>query len=182
MPTSSFYALILGLLFLDNEVMTQIENLGHNKFMARQKATQELMRMEERAIPLLRLAGTTSSDLEIKTRSERIIEAYFSVKPSNYPYIPYIDMITPGLVDQGKYLAKAREVGCNGSTNYAPPFDACWPEWRLATTIFVREKMESGEWKRADAIKFLDSLVPTEKAYLKKLEDQHKQRQSNDNP
>jgi transposase len=58
-----------------DRVATLIKQLGDDAFATREAASKELVDIGEPALPALRKAATSSDDLEIRRRAERIIQA-----------------------------------------------------------------------------------------------------------
>jgi HEAT repeat protein len=71
-------------------VQALIEKLGDDSFQVRQKATQELVRLEELALPLLKKLLKEPPDLEMRMRSERCVASIEKARRQFLSRIPAI--------------------------------------------------------------------------------------------
>jgi len=152
----------------DAVVSILIKNLGHDRYKVRQAAQESLERL------LLAPGGhrhrekveqaTRHPDCEIARRASMTLYAFYSVSPSNYAAIPWIDMLPDSFSDRKSiiddYLSQARmEAG----SSYASD----WPEYRHATYLYVLTMLRQG-YPRDQVVKMLNLMAEQEREYRAK--------------
>lgn len=161
----SLISLVLFLNMLDPEVLTQIDKMGSNEWREREKASAALAKMDERAIPLLRMAVSYNTDAEIRARARRLVSRYEnSLRPSDKDAkMPWIECLPKDWPDRDKLIEKTHgeldhPPWCEGYTGEDPV--AC----RYATHDLVVELSRKG-WSRKQVVKILDDMVENEKQW-----------------
>ncbi len=152
----------------DVEVIALIEQLGDDRFTARVAAQTKLERIllsphghvhRQRVVE-----ATRHPDLEIRHRAARALEAFYDVRPRDYPAMPWIDMLPPGRADRQAVidgcLNKVRSPGTWG-------YGTDWPDYRQATAIYARQLLEKG-YPRHCVQHVLDEMVSLERQYREK--------------
>lgn len=148
-----------SLIFLLADLLVVL--LGHEDFRVREQAMNALRSSE----PVLALEkGLLHPDLEVRKRCSILVEDYYSVLPSNYPTLPYIDMLPKDLpgseADQKTFLDQARALMGTDSTS----FDTDWPDYRYATSLYTIELRKRG-WSKKQVRGLLDQMAEIEDAY-----------------
>jgi hypothetical protein len=162
------FALAWSVALEDTTVSILVENLGHDRYKVRQAAHTTLERAllsanGHRHREKLELAAK-HSDCEIARRANMILDSFYSVTPSNYAAIPWIDMLPETLAERktviDDFLGQARmEAG----SSYASD----WPEYRHATYLYSRNMLRQG-CPREQIVQMLDVMANQEKDYRAK--------------
>jgi hypothetical protein len=109
-------------------------------------------------------AATRHPDLEIARRAVILLEDFYSVRPSQYPVLPWIDMLPPSRDDRqiviDRVLGSARTAGCWSQ-------NADWPDYRYATYLYTAELLRQG-YSRRVVRQLLDDMVAQEREYREK--------------
>src|SRR6516165_64603 len=127
------------------EVISLLERLGDDHFALRVEAQAQLERI------LLSECGhryrhqveaaTLHSDLEVARRASAALDAFFNVRPSDYPVLPWIDMLPLNHAERQVTIDEClRRVRPAGSWGYG----ADWPEYRQATAVWTRQMLREG--------------------------------------
>lgn len=137
-----------------------LDQLGSDSYFHREGVSKILEVLDT---PVIYYVGMSHPDLEVRKRSEFLLEDWSKVNPVDYPVLPWIDMLPDDWPDRLKvlncYLGDARNlIGWNGSE---------WPDYRQATGFYVVYLRQQG-WDRNRIQKLLDSMVIREKEYRKK--------------
>jgi hypothetical protein len=166
-----FFGAALGIyLALEANIEKNIKDLDSNRFAIRQKASENLMALDELAIPKVKKALENKDiSLEQKRRLEQIVENYYNnILPTDWSKLPWIDSLPAEYPERQNiittYLNKARGGGWNdpGAPEYAA--------YREATRMWVRDELEAGKSKR-ELIKLMDDhMVPFELKWCKQAQ------------
>jgi hypothetical protein len=143
------------------EVVVLIEQLGDDSYSVRAAAQIRIEQIITSDWGYLYLPHVEEAcrheDPEVARRARWAEEAYYSVCPSQYPAIPWLDMLPSDYPNRqellDRYLRMARQRGFG----YAQE----WPEYRQATSCYVRDQMRAG-WSRAHAVRLLDEMAVRE--------------------
>ena len=167
---------LLATSFTQNSQTEQnIKNLGHDDFFIRERATQFLLgELNESTIFRMQLAAL-SPDPEVRMRVEYVVDNYFDgVKPTNYPVMPWLDMIWKPtdhmIVTKMKVL-----FGVEKTDPITKLFDDCLEitgksadkdseSYRVATSVFVKKLLKAGIPKEK-VVNLLDEMVEQEVRY-----------------
>lgn len=99
--------------------------------------------------------------LEVRRRTADMVFRHYNVSPTTYPKVPWIDCIPDELerqIAREKYLSSLE----------MPYHDRDYPNYRVATSDYVMNKMRHEGWSRKRARLFLDTMVDLELEQMKK--------------
>jgi hypothetical protein len=104
------------------------------------------------------------SDLEVARRASAALDAFYNVRPSDYPVLPWIDMLPLNQAERQVTIDEClRRVRPAGSWGYG----ADWPEYRQATAVWTRQMLREG-YPRHCVRQLLDEMVHLERQYRMK--------------
>jgi hypothetical protein len=154
---------------LREEVAALIRRLGDDDFEAREAASARLAEMvlaEDTSRPVREALARARDyyrdlahpDPEIARRAGRAAESYYGVKPTDYPVLPWLDMLPAGYAGREEVISRCLELSGGGWDGSG------WPGYRLATAYHVRELLERGT-ARKEVVALLDGMVKAERGY-----------------
>jgi hypothetical protein len=152
----------------DADVHDWIERMGDDQYAIRVEAQARL----ERA--LLSSAGNAfrpsieaaadHPDLEIARRARAVLDTYYNITPSNYPVLPWIDMLPATQAGRQIIIESCLiQVRMPGSWGYGSD----WPEYRQATGVMAKRLLDQG-YPRHCVRQVLDDMVEQERQYREK--------------
>jgi hypothetical protein len=150
------------------EINRLIERLGDDRFEVRVQAQAQLEQVmlsaEGHRHRALIEAATENPDLEIARRARAVLEAYYILGPSDYPVLPWIDMLPANQVSRQIIIESSLiQVRTPGTWGYG----ADWPEYRQATSVMTRRLLNEG-YPRHCVRQLLDDMVSQERHYREK--------------
>ncbi|HZT82718.1 MAG TPA: hypothetical protein VFA26_20985 [Gemmataceae bacterium] len=149
----------------DAHVLCLIDQLGDEQFAVRARAQARLVRIAQsdrghHFRPRLE-AATRHLDPEVARRAAAVLEAFYDVRPTRYPVLPWIDMLPAGFADRQAtidcWLSRARGPA---GWSYSPD----WPDYRYATSLYARELLRKG-MPRSEVRRLLDEMAAVEQDY-----------------
>jgi hypothetical protein len=150
------------------EVNRLIESLGDDRYEVRVQAQAQLEQVMlsvdgHRHLALIE-AATENADLEIARRARAVLETYYSLEPSEYPVLPWIDMLPATHANRQVIIESCLfQVRTPGTWGYG----ADWPEYRQATSMMTRRLLNEG-YPRHCVRQLLDDMVIQERHYREK--------------
>jgi hypothetical protein len=152
----------------DTEVASLIESLGDDRYTVRIEAQAQLERLLRSAqghrFRDAVEAATHHADLEIARRAAAALEAFYDVRPSDYPVMPWIDMLPVNQPERQSTIDGClRKVRPPGTWGYGSD----WPEYRQATVQWTRQLLQEG-YPRHCVRQLLDEMVQQERHYREK--------------
>jgi hypothetical protein len=150
------------------EVLLLIDQLGDERYAVRVEAQRRLEHvLLSEPDPVLRQRveeAKEHSDLEIRRRAANALEAYYDVRPRQYPVMPWIDMLPAESADrQGVIDGCLNQVRAPGSWSY----HADWPDYRQATAVYSRQLLRQG-YPRHCVQELIEDMVGRERRYREK--------------
>ncbi|HXG12290.1 MAG TPA: hypothetical protein VNK04_21220 [Gemmataceae bacterium] len=150
------------------QVVSLLQQLGDERYAVRAAAHAGLERILLSDYGhLYRLhveAATHCRDLEVARRAALLLEDFYTVRPSRYPVLPWIDMLPAHCPDRqsiiDRTLGGARSLGGLGQ-------GADWPDYRFATYLYTSELLRQGRSRRS-VRQLLDEMVTLECEYREK--------------
>jgi hypothetical protein len=150
------------------EISRLIERLGDDRYEIRVQSQaqleQALLAVEGHRYLGLIEAAAEDADLEIARRARAVLDAYYSLDASDYPVLPWIDMLPLHLANRQVIIESCLiQVRTPGSWGYG----ADWPEYRQATSVMTRRLLNEG-YPRHCVRQLLDDMVNQERHYREK--------------
>lgn len=150
------------------DVAFLIESLGDDRFTVRVEAQAQLERLLRSAqghrYRDIVEAATHHSDLEIARRAAAALEAFYDVRPCDYPVMPWIDMLPVNQSERQITIDTClRKVRPSGTWGYGSD----WPEYRQATALWARQLLHDG-YPRHCVRQLLNEMVQQERNYREK--------------
>jgi len=136
-----------------------------DNYHVREHATAELVALLERQPALLSVLerAAESGPAEIRRRARLVLTAYYSVGPSWYGRLPWIDMLPQDWPDRQDvihcYLSRARQLQLEWLCYET------WLDYRVATRLFVIDLLRNGH-SRDEVRRLLDAMAENELVYL----------------
>ncbi|MCS7167921.1 MAG: hypothetical protein RMI91_02890 [Gemmatales bacterium] len=162
------FPLLAGSVLLSTQIESGfwISRLNHEEFRVRQQAHDQLAaRILESDGYLLALQlehVALSSCPEAARRARLLLAQFYWLEPTSYLVMPWIDMLPEDWPERKAvietYLGRARQLL---DTSY---YRADWPDYRLATTLYVSDLLRQG-MPRLMVQRLLDAMVEREIAY-----------------
>lgn len=140
--------------------------LSHRQYAIRVTAHQQLARRVRDTDGVLTVhlleEALQSSHPEVVRRARDLLAHFYSLEPSDYAAMPWIDQLPDYWPDRKAivetYLYRARQLL---DTGY---YQADWPDYRLATSLYVYDLLRQGV-PRQSVLQLLDIMVEQEKEY-----------------
>jgi hypothetical protein len=143
-----------------------ISQLGHSQYPIRVAAHRRLAQRLADSDGVLTVhlleEAMQSSHPEVIRRARDLLAQFYSLEPSNYAVMPWIDQLPEHWPDRKAivetYLYRARQLLDNGY------YQSDWPDYRLATSLYVFDLLRQGMPRQA-VLQMLDTMVEREKEY-----------------
>jgi hypothetical protein len=150
------------------EVLLLIDQLGDERFgvrVAAQRRLEHILLTEPDPVLRQRVEeAKLHPDLEIRRRAAYALEAYYDLRPREYPVLPWIDMLPARFADRQAVIDGClHQVRAPGSWSY----HADWPDYRQATSVYTRQLLSQG-FPRHCVQELLDDMVIRERRYREK--------------
>ena len=166
--TSALAMLFLWEALSERQSLSLIEQMGDERFHAREAASAALVRLvraDDGHALLPRLhAATRHADPEVARRAECVVAEFYNLRPSRAPLVPWIDMLPAAVKDREalirEYCRRGHEAGCPAN---APR----WYNYRFATSLYVGDLLRAGT-TRSKVQKLLDEMADAERQYKAK--------------
>ena len=140
-----------------------INQLGDEQFVVRERAMRALEALGVEALPALE-AARFHPNPEVARRADVLVERYYAVKPTQYDFLPWIDMLPTDYPNRqvviDTYLTQARTTG--DWWRWTPG----WPDYRYATYLLTRDLLKAGQ-TRAQVVALLDRMAANELNWLR---------------
>jgi hypothetical protein len=167
---------ILATLAAQKQIDIHVNNLGAESYYVRQSASRKLTKIGKPAIARLEYEVENNSDLEIRSRSKRIVDRFYDVR-DKFGNKPSIYQLSE---KQERELVEVFELDCllcykTAETIYpwveahglgVDYADYSYHIERIATQVFVLKMLDNG-WYREDIVDFLTEMSgnPRKKRY-----------------
>jgi hypothetical protein len=136
-----------------------------DSYCIRERATAELVALLERQPALLTALERAAEDgpAEIRRRARLVLTKYYSVAPSWYARLPWIDMLPKDWPNRQEvvqyYLTRARQLQLEWLCYET------WLDYRVATRLFIIDLLRNGH-RREHVQRLLDTMAENEMVYL----------------
>jgi hypothetical protein len=136
-----------------------------DSYCIRERATAELVAILERQPTLLSVLERVAEEgpAEMRRRTRLALMAYYSVAPSWYGKLPWIDMLPKDWPNRQEviqcYLTRARQLQLEWLCYET------WVDYRIATRLFVIDLLRNGR-RREYVQRLLDIMAENELVYL----------------
>ncbi len=124
------------------EIVKMIENLSHDRYAVRERATVELAKRKN-AKPVLLAAISKHRDPETVARCRKIVHSIAKAEADGLNPMPYIDAHWYNVATKS-YQPEAKHAGLKAYLDAVGADGRPWRNYRWATYAWVQDRLEAG--------------------------------------